>query len=187
MHRLRRIPYFAESFDEPGGKGDFEMRHSFLYFFSLVRTPECFTQISRPLAYGPSSWIHNKQTKRVRSIHSRSQSLIAPHTRVVKCAPQNTPSQRRFGMSVRLLTRLTAVQFCSQANPRFPRRWVEPDEPCAETLAEPVRHDDVLIFVGTEFLSKKGRIHQPHKRTPANTTGGVTHSRPKFRCYYKLP
>ena len=29
--------HFAESFDEPGGKGAFEMRHSFLYLFSLVR------------------------------------------------------------------------------------------------------------------------------------------------------
>ena len=28
-------------FDEPGGKRAFEMRHSFLYFFSLVRTSEC--------------------------------------------------------------------------------------------------------------------------------------------------
>ena len=32
---------FAESFDESGGKGAFEMRHSFLYFLSLVRISEC--------------------------------------------------------------------------------------------------------------------------------------------------
>ena len=29
--------YFAESFDEPGDKGALEMRHSFLYFSSLLR------------------------------------------------------------------------------------------------------------------------------------------------------
>ena len=32
--------YFAESFDEPGGKGAFQMRHSFPFFFPLVRISE---------------------------------------------------------------------------------------------------------------------------------------------------
>ena len=32
--------YFAESFDEPGGKGAFKMSNSFLYLFSLVRISE---------------------------------------------------------------------------------------------------------------------------------------------------
>ena len=32
--------YFAESLEDPGGKGAFEVRHSFLYFFSLVRISE---------------------------------------------------------------------------------------------------------------------------------------------------
>ena len=32
--------YFAESFDESGGEGVFEMRQSCLYFFSLERTSE---------------------------------------------------------------------------------------------------------------------------------------------------
>ena len=34
--------YFTKSFDEPSGKGGFEMRHSLLYFFSLVRISELF-------------------------------------------------------------------------------------------------------------------------------------------------
>ena len=39
-HRLWTTFYFAYSFDEPDGKGAFEMRHSFPYFFSLVRISE---------------------------------------------------------------------------------------------------------------------------------------------------
>ena len=37
---LRATFHFAESFDERGDKSAFEMRHSFLYFFSLVRISE---------------------------------------------------------------------------------------------------------------------------------------------------
>ena len=48
-HRLRTF-YFAESFDEPVGKGAFEMRHSFLYFV-WYPFPNFCTRISRPLAY----------------------------------------------------------------------------------------------------------------------------------------
>ena len=39
VHRLQ-IFYFAESFDEPGGKCAIEIRHSFPYFFLLVRISE---------------------------------------------------------------------------------------------------------------------------------------------------
>ena len=39
-YRLRTAFYFAESFDERAGKGDFEIRHPFLYFFSSVRISE---------------------------------------------------------------------------------------------------------------------------------------------------
>ena len=45
MNRLRR------SFDELCGKGAFEMRYLFLYFFPLVRIYDFYRQISRPLAY----------------------------------------------------------------------------------------------------------------------------------------
>ena len=47
-HRLRTAFYFAD------GEGAFEVRHSFLYFFSLVRIfrVQFCTQIPRPLAYG---------------------------------------------------------------------------------------------------------------------------------------
>ena len=38
-HRLRTF-YFVKLFDEPGAKGAFDMRHSFPYFFSLVRISE---------------------------------------------------------------------------------------------------------------------------------------------------
>ena len=37
MHCLRRTFCLAELFDELSGKGAFEIRHSFLYFFLLVR------------------------------------------------------------------------------------------------------------------------------------------------------
>ena len=50
-HPLRTF-YFTESFDEPSGKGAFEMRHSFIYFFSLVHNSEFCMQTSRPLACG---------------------------------------------------------------------------------------------------------------------------------------
>ena len=44
VHRLWRTVYFTELFDEPGsgGKGPFETRHSFLYFFSLVHISDFF-------------------------------------------------------------------------------------------------------------------------------------------------
>ena len=40
MHSFWTKFSFAESFDEPGGKGAFEMHHTFLYSFSLVRISE---------------------------------------------------------------------------------------------------------------------------------------------------
>ena len=43
MHHLRTF-YLAESFDEPGGKGTFQMRHSFPYFFLLVHISETFVR-----------------------------------------------------------------------------------------------------------------------------------------------
>ena len=52
-HRLRTPFYVAESFGKPGGKGAFEIRHSFLYIsFCWYALPNFCTQISRPLAYG---------------------------------------------------------------------------------------------------------------------------------------
>ena len=50
-HCLQTTVYLAESFDEPVGKGVFEMRHSFLCFCSLVRIYELLYANSRPLAY----------------------------------------------------------------------------------------------------------------------------------------
>ena len=50
-HRLRTTFYFAESFDELTGNGAFEMRHSFLNFFSLVRISKCSYANFRSLAY----------------------------------------------------------------------------------------------------------------------------------------
>ena len=38
--RMRTTLYFAQSFDEPGGKGTFEVPHSCLYLVSLVRISE---------------------------------------------------------------------------------------------------------------------------------------------------
>ena len=43
-HRLRRTFYFAESFNEAGGKGAYDMRHSFLYFVSLVHISRDFVR-----------------------------------------------------------------------------------------------------------------------------------------------
>ena len=48
-HPLRTTFDFVESFYEPGGQGAFEMRHSCLAFFSLLRN--FCTQIFRSLAY----------------------------------------------------------------------------------------------------------------------------------------
>ena len=36
VHRLQTTFYFAESFDEHGGKGAFEIHHSFPYFFLFL-------------------------------------------------------------------------------------------------------------------------------------------------------
>ena len=62
-HRLRTF-YFAESFDEPGGTGAFEMRHSFLYFLTLVRICEflyanfSLTWVRCKLAWPSSTALH---------------------------------------------------------------------------------------------------------------------------------
>ena len=45
--------YFAKSFDELSGKGAFEMRHLFLYFFMLVRISEfLYENFSPTCAWG---------------------------------------------------------------------------------------------------------------------------------------
>ena len=47
VHCLQRTFYFAELFDELSGRGAFEMRHLFLYFFSLVCISEfLYTNLS---------------------------------------------------------------------------------------------------------------------------------------------
>ena len=70
-HRLRAF-YFAGSFDEPGGKGTFEMHHSCLYIsFRWYAFPNVCTQICRSLAY---AYTHARPL--LRRMHDPSLLLI---------------------------------------------------------------------------------------------------------------
>ena len=60
MHHLQETCHFAQSINEPSGKGAFEMYHSFLYYFVLVCNSKFLYKflIHMHIVYPPPQKLH---------------------------------------------------------------------------------------------------------------------------------